>query len=194
MNNLYFSPVILPLIAVVGACSSLLKPAHISGQATNDLLIRQVASGDVSGSGSNRVQLDTMLDDLGAKITNRGMVINLGNDSFGTDQSPLNPSGMLIAKKLAAVLVHQPHRNVLVEAFTDSSGSASHNQELSERRAIAVRSALQELGVSRDRVSIRGYGEAYPLADNDTARNRQLNRRVEIVLSDAFGKIMARKS
>jgi len=190
MKNPYLSPVMLPLVAVVGACSSLLKPASLLNTQHDDTWVAQVASGDIP----ERAQLDTMLDDLGATITHRGMIINLGNDSFGTDLSPLNPNGMLIAKKLAAVLAHQPQRNVLVEGFTDSSGSSSHNQELSERRATAVRSALQELGVSRERVSIRGYGEAYPIADNDTVRNRQLNRRVEIVLSDTFGKVTARIS
>jgi outer membrane protein OmpA-like peptidoglycan-associated protein len=73
---------------------------------------------------------------------------------------------------------------VLVEGFTDSTGSAAHNQELSERRASAVASALTEMGVGRERVAMRGYGEAYPVAPNDTAGNKQLNRRVEIVLSN----------
>ena len=81
---------------------------------------------------------------------------------------------------------------MLIEDFTDSTGAAVHNQELSERRATAVRSALQELGVGRERVSVRGYGESYPVAANDTISNRQLNRRVEIVFSDANGKVMQR--
>jgi len=51
---------------------------------------------------------------------------------------------------------------------------------------------LQEMGVARDRVGMRGYGEAYPVAGNDTGSNRQLNRRVEIVLSNDGGKIMQR--
>jgi len=63
---------------------------------------------------------------------------------------------------------------------------------LSERRAGAVQSALQEMGVARERVGMRGYGEAYPVAGNDTGSNRQLNRRVEIVLSNDGGKIMQR--
>ena len=81
---------------------------------------------------------------------------------------------------------------VLIEGFTDSTGSSAHNQDLSERRASAVRSALQLQGISRDRISVRGFGESNPIADNNTAENRQMNRRVEIVLSDAGGKISAR--
>lgn len=137
-------------------------------------------------------QLEAQLADLAAKKTERGMVITLGDVLFGTDLARLNPDGMRTAQKLADVLQQNPQRTVLVEGFTDSTGAATHNQALSERRATAVRSALQEMGVARERVAIRGYGETYPVAANDTAQNRQLNRRVEIVLSDAGGKIAPR--
>lgn len=137
-------------------------------------------------------KLEAQLADLSAKKTDRGMVITLGDVLFGTDLSRLNPDGMLTAQKLADVLQQNPERHVLIEGFTDSTGSNSHNQALSERRATSVQRALLELGVTRDRVSVRGYGEEYPVAANDTADNRQLNRRVEIVLSDASGNIAKR--
>lgn len=137
-------------------------------------------------------QLEAQLADLAAKKTERGMVITLGDVLFGTDLARLNSDGMRTAQKLANVLQQHPQRTVLVEGFTDSTGTAAHNQELSERRATAVRSALLELGVARERVAIRGYGESYPVAANDTAQNRQLNRRVEIILSDESGKITNR--
>lgn len=139
-----------------------------------------------------QAQLDAQLADLAAKKTERGMVITLGDVLFGTDLSRLNPEGMRTAQKLATVLQQNPQRTVMVEGFADSTGAAAHNQQLSERRATAVRSALEELGVSRDRVAVRGYGEKFPVAANDTAKNRQLNRRVEIVISDASGKIPQR--
>jgi outer membrane protein OmpA-like peptidoglycan-associated protein len=137
-------------------------------------------------------QLEAQLADLAAKKTERGMVITLGDVLFGTDLARLNPDGMRTAQKLANVLQQNPQRTVLVEGFADSTGAASYNQQLSERRATAVRSALEEMGVSRERVAIRGYGESHPVAANDTAGNRQLNRRVEIILSDANGKVMQR--
>jgi outer membrane protein OmpA-like peptidoglycan-associated protein len=136
--------------------------------------------------------LEAQLADLAAVKTERGLVITFGDVLFGTDQARLTPDGLLTAQKLAAVLQKNPQRSVLIEGFTDSTGSASHNQELSERRAGAVQNALQEMGVARDRVGMRGYGEAYPVAGNDTGSNRQLNRRVEIVLSNDGGKIMQR--
>ena len=89
---------------------------------------------------------------------------------------------------LAEVLQQNPTRNVLVEGFTDSTGADPYNQQLSERRGQTVRDALLQMGVGSERISVRGYGESYPVASNDTAANRQLNRRVEIVLSDESGK------
>jgi outer membrane protein OmpA-like peptidoglycan-associated protein len=137
-------------------------------------------------------QLAAQLADLAAKKTERGMVITLSDVLFGTDQARLSQEGMLTAQKLADVMQKNPQRTVLIEGFTDSTGASAYNQELSERRATAVRTALQELGVGRDRVAVRGYGESYPVASNDTTSNRQLNRRVEIIFSDANGKVMQR--
>ncbi|MBW8066969.1 MAG: OmpA family protein, partial [Ferrovum sp.] len=74
----------------------------------------------------------------------------------------------------------------------DSTGSDDYNQELSERRANAVREALLEAGIGSDRVTTHGYGKAFPVAGNDTAAGRQLNRRVEIIFSDSNGNIVPR--
>lgn len=137
-------------------------------------------------------QLEAQLADLAAKKTERGIVITLGDVLFSTDQSRLSPDGMRTAKKLADVLQQNPQRNVLIEGFTDSVGTAAYNQTLSERRGAAVRSALEEMGVTHDRIAVSGYGESYPVASNDSKANRQLNRRVEIVLSDTNGKIIKR--
>lgn len=141
---------------------------------------------------AHAAQLEAQLADLAAKKTERGMVITLGDVLFGTDLARLNADGMRTAQKLSAVLQQNMQRTVLVEGFTDSTGTTAHNQELSERRAGAVRSALLELGVAPARIAIRGYGETYPVAANDTAQNRQLNRRVEIILSDDTGNISTR--
>ena len=155
-------------------------------------LAAQVAQGETQEAQARAAQLEAQLADLAAKKTERGMVITLGDVLFGTDMARLTPNGMRTAQKLADILQQNPQRTVLIEGFTDSTGGAAHNQELSERRAAAVRNALQELGVASERVAIRGYGEAYPVAPNNTAQNRQLNRRVEIVLSDVGGKVAPR--
>jgi outer membrane protein OmpA-like peptidoglycan-associated protein len=133
-------------------------------------------------------QLEAALSDLAAKKTDRGLVVTLGDVFFGTNKSELKPDGYRNVQKLADVLKQNPQRTVLIEGYTDSSGSASHNQDLSERRADSVRSALVRMGVAPDRIKTQGYGEEKPVASNDTAANRQLNRRVEVVLSDENGK------
>ncbi|HEY1151342.1 MAG TPA: OmpA family protein [Pseudoduganella sp.] len=129
--------------------------------------------------------LAQQLADLQAKQTERGIVITFGDVLFNTDQAVLTAQGMQTAQRLAEVLRNNPDRSVLVEGFTDSTGTAAHNLELSQRRAEAVRSALMQMGVERSRIDTRGYGEAYPVASNNTAADRQLNRRVEIVLSES---------
>ena len=80
----------------------------------------------------------------------------------------------------------------MIEGFTDSTGSDGLNQRLSDRRADSVRTALLGMGMNSERITSRGYGEAYPVAGNDTAAGRQLNRRVELVVSDDDGKIAPR--
>ena len=139
-------------------------------------------------------QLEAMMIDLQAKKTERGMVITIGDVLFATGQADLTPVGMGNLRKLADVMQANPERTVLVEGFTDSVGGAAYNQELSERRAMAVRNALTSMGVAPQRVAMKGYGEAYPVASNDTAGNRQLNRRVEIVLSNSGAPIAPRSA
>lgn len=132
------------------------------------------------------------LKELNARQTDRGMVITLGDVLFNVNKAKLSSGGMRNVKKLAEFLQAHPARKVLIEGHTDSTGSESHNQALSERRAGVVQAALVELGVESDRVSMRGYGEALPVATNETAAGRQMNRRVEIILSDDEGKIAPR--
>jgi outer membrane protein OmpA-like peptidoglycan-associated protein len=138
-------------------------------------------------------QLEAQMADLQAKKTERGMIITIGDVLFGTDQAQLTADGMNTVRKLADVMTQNPNRTVLVEGFTDSTGSSAHNQELSARRAAAVANALTGMGIGRERVAMRGYGEAYPVAPNDSAADRQLNRRVEIVLSNEGATIPPRR-
>jgi outer membrane protein OmpA-like peptidoglycan-associated protein len=120
------------------------------------------------------------------------MMITLGDVLFSTNNSQLKSGGMRNVQKLADFLTQYPQYKVSVEGHTDSQGSDEHNQELSDRRADAVQTALQEMAVSPDHISARGYGEGFPIASNDNTGGRQLNRRVEIVLSDENGNITPR--
>ena len=127
------------------------------------------------------------LEELKAKKTDRGLVITLHDVLFRTNMAQLESSGIRTVQKLADFLKQFPQRTVLIEGHTDSTGSYSYNQELSDRRAHAVRMALLDSGISSDRIAARGYGETSPVASNDTTEGRQLNRRVEIILSNENG-------
>jgi len=163
------------------------KAAAAAAQATAASATERAANAE-----GRNAQLEAMMSDLNAKQTERGMIITIGDVLFGTDQANLTPDGMATVKKLAQVMQQYPNRTVLVEGFTDSTGTVAHNQDLSERRASSVASTLTSMGVPRDRVAMRGYGPSYPVAANDTPNNRQMNRRVEIVLSNEGAQIAPR--
>ena len=139
-----------------------------------------------------QAQLDASMKDMDAKQTNRGMVVTLGDVLFDTNRSELKAGGMRSVEKLSGFLRAYPKRTALVEGFTDSTGSDATNQTLAARRAESVQAALVGMGVTRERIAAKGYGEAFPVASNATTDGRQLNRRVEIVLSDDSGKIAPR--
>ncbi|WGS88228.1 OmpA family protein [Methylomonas sp. UP202] len=151
----------------------------------------------VAGANSERdqallAQQDILINQLNAKKTARGLVITLGDVLFRSNKARLQSGGLRNVDKLADFLKQYSGYKVLIEGYTDSKGSAEFNEELSDRRAYAVRTALVDGGVNSDRIMTRGYGEEYPVADNDTAANRQLNRRVEIILSDENGNLASR--
>lgn len=132
------------------------------------------------------------LELLNAKQTKRGMVVTLGDVLFGSNQTELKSGGSRNVKKLSDFLKEYPQRIVMIEGYTDSTGSSAHNQLLSEHRANAVRSALIADGIDAARINTRGFGAQFPVADNNTASSRQMNRRVEIIFSDGNGYIAPR--
>ncbi|MEQ1621240.1 MAG: OmpA family protein [Methylococcales bacterium] len=151
----------------------------------------------VAGANAERDQAliaaqEQLLKDLNAKQTERGLVVTLSDVLFRTGKAQLKSGGVRDVNKVADFLNQYPKYKVLVEGHTDSVGTDENNQELSERRANSVRNAFIDTGISSDRVNARGYGEGFPVADNDTNGGRQLNRRVEIVLSDREGNIAPR--
>ncbi len=138
-------------------------------------------------------RLQEQVKELQAKETERGIVLTLGDVLFDTGKADLKPGAYPTIGKLGDFLSQYKKRNVLIEGFTDSRGTEEYNQQLSQRRANAVRSALLDRGIAPERVRVRGYGEAYPVASNSTAQGRQQNRRVEIIISDPDGKIQERR-
>jgi len=137
--------------------------------------------------------LEAQLSELAAKKTERGMVITLGSDVlFDVNRTELKPGAMRTIQKVAEFMKQYPERKLVVEGFTDSTGSDAYNADLSERRAASVRNVVVASGVDPSRVIARGYGESYPVASNDTNAGRQLNRRVEVIISNDAGDVAPR--
>jgi len=136
--------------------------------------------------------LARQLTELQAQATDRGMVLTLGDVLFDYNKADINEGGLRILTKLVEFLEKYPERNVLIEGHTDSTGSDSYNQTLSEKRAEAVKVALNHQGIHPSRINAVGYGKTYPIASNDTELGKQQNRRVEIILSDEHGVIKSR--
>jgi outer membrane protein OmpA-like peptidoglycan-associated protein len=160
------------------------QAAAAQAQAADAQAQAQAAQMQAAALAERSARLEALLVDLHAQKTERGMVVTIGDVLFATDRADLNPNGVATVRKLADVMMQNPDRSVSVEGFTDSTGTAAHNQDLSQRRAASVAQALSSMGVPAERVATRGYGAAFPVASNDNAANRQLNRRVEIVLSN----------
>lgn len=129
-------------------------------------------------------ELNRRLKQLEARPTDRGMVLTLGDVLFEFDKATLKSGGVRVVERLAVFLEKYRDREISIEGYTDSVGSEEYNRELSLRRAASVRDALLQRGIARNRITIRGYGEQFPVAGNDTEAGRQQNRRVEIVISE----------
>jgi outer membrane protein OmpA-like peptidoglycan-associated protein len=139
-------------------------------------------------------RLQAEVDQLKATPTPRGLVLTLGDVLFDTGRSELNPGAGRKLDQLAQFLSEHKERRVQIDGFTDSVGSDSYNEELSLRRADAVKSALLVRGIDASRISTQGYGKAFPVANNTDSGGRQLNRRVEVVIGGDNGTAIAPRS
>jgi outer membrane protein OmpA-like peptidoglycan-associated protein len=129
--------------------------------------------------------------DLSPAMMDRGLVVTLNDLAFDRGDAHLQPVGQQAVSRLAIYLNAHPELVLSVEGFTDDAGNMYRNEQLSERRALAVQSALAASGVDPRRIIVHGYGPAYPVASNDTSIGRQRNSRVEIVISDQ-GRVIPR--
>lgn len=130
--------------------------------------------------------------ELEAQQTERGLLVTLGDVLFAFNKADLSAQAGPRLDKLANFLKQFPDRKLLIEGYTDSVGGDSYNQDLSDRRAQAVRVALVQRGVDSSRINARGYGKAHPVADNASPEGRAMNRRVEIVIADDKGNLRGR--
>lgn len=132
------------------------------------------------------MQLRTLVAEItNIRETARGLVISLSDILFDVDKATLKAGAEANIRRIAAILNQFPDYQISVEGHTDATGSDSYNQQLSERRAAAVRAALVAGGVAQSRITSGGYGESQPIATNETVAGRQQNRRVEVIVLGA---------
>jgi len=155
---------------------------HEADVAKSDAVTAQLAT---NVSQQLAADLQRQVEILQARPTDRGLVLTLGDTLFATGKSELKSGSTVNLDRLTAFMTEYPQRTAAIEGFTDNMGSEEYNQDLSQRRADAVKGYLVGKGVETARLSSAGRGENAPVADNASAAGRQQNRRVEVVISQA---------
>jgi outer membrane protein OmpA-like peptidoglycan-associated protein len=172
-----------------------------AGQAQRDQIMLAARNREVQNAKmatnvalDQRDQLQSEVDQLKATPTPRGLVLTLGDVLFDTGRAELKPGADRKLDQLAQFLNEHKERRVQIDGFTDSVGTDSYNEQLSQRRADAVKAALITRGVDASRIGTEGYGKAYPVANNTDSGGRQLNRRVEVVIGGDNGTAISPRS
>ncbi|WP_110654895.1 OmpA family protein [Salinicola halimionae] len=176
--------------AVAGAVAGALTGD--GGSSTRDRALIGAAAGAAMGGGvgaymdSQEKELRNRLDgtDIGVERDGNNLILNMPSSvTFDVDASDLQTPARQALNDVNAVLRAYPETRINVGGYTDSTGSDSYNQKLSERRAQSVATYLEQGGVESGRINSVGYGETNPVASNDTNAGRSQNRRVEITLT-----------
>jgi outer membrane protein OmpA-like peptidoglycan-associated protein len=128
---------------------------------------------------------------LATHDTARGLVVNMSDVLFDTGKYTLRPIAREKLAKISGIVLAYPSLMLAIEGDTDSVGGDSYNQDLSEKRADAVRDYLGSQNIPMASMTAQGFGKTQPVASNDTAEGRQQNRRVELVVSgDVIGTVI----
>jgi outer membrane protein OmpA-like peptidoglycan-associated protein len=170
------------------------EAANARASAANSKEVANAALDQRDQANQETARVQAELDALKATPTPRGLVMTLGDVLFDTGRAELKSGAGRKMDQLAQFLVEHPDRRVQIDGFTDSVGTDSYNEDLSQRRADAVKAALISRGVQPSRVGTEGYGKAYPVANNTDSGGRQLNRRVEVVIGGDNGTAIAPRS
>ncbi|HEV8147686.1 MAG TPA: OmpA family protein, partial [Bryobacteraceae bacterium] len=127
--------------------------------------------------------LDQFNSILQTRDTARGLIVNMSDVLFDVGRYTLRPGAREKLAKVAGIILGHPGLRIEVEGHTDSTGGDEMNMKLSVNRAQAVREYLVAQGVRSENVTSKGFGKTMPVADNGNAAGRQMNRRVELVVS-----------
>jgi outer membrane protein OmpA-like peptidoglycan-associated protein len=131
-----------------------------------------------------RQRLLTQLNQvLQTRDSARGLIVNMSDVLFDLNKATLRPGAQIRLAKVAGIILAYPDLKLEIDGFTDSTGTVHYNQTLSDKRAQSVRDFLVAQGVPAANINTHGFGPANPVATNATAAGRQMNRRVELVVS-----------
>ncbi len=176
--------------AAIGAAAGALSGDGSTSRRDRALIGAAVGAAAGAGMGAymdrQEQQLRDNLQGSRIEIDRRGddIVLNMPSSvTFGFDSAELTADARSALNEVANVLTQYTDTRVNIAGHTDSTGDASYNQRLSERRAQAVGNSLSQNGVSSMRLNTMGYGANQPVASNATEQGRAQNRRVEITLT-----------
>ena len=125
-------------------------------------------------------QFNTILE---TRDTARGLIVNMSDVLFDSGKYTLRPLAREKLARISGIVAAYPGLNLAIEGHTDSIGSDTLNQRLSEQRAQSVEKYLMQQGLPETSMTATGFGKTQPIAENTTAKGRQQNRRVELVVS-----------
>ena len=151
-----------------------------------DYIAHMIGQGYMPKDDTLRFVRDTF--DLYLQPIKLGIKVKIENLFFATNKTVILPQSEQAMADLANFLLENPTVTIRITGHTDAVGSDEANQILSEGRANAVRADLIQRGVAAERIEAEGKGEKEPVADNDTEEGRQLNRRVEFIITGTDGE------
>jgi len=178
--------------AGIGAVVGAIGGAIVGGDNKRKSMLIGAGIGALAGGGAGfymdrqEAKLREQLRNSGVQVVRDGdnIILNMpGNITFDTNSAAVNPNFAEVLTSVGLVLREYDKTYVDVLGHTDSSGSDSYNQALSERRARSVATVLATEGIIAERLIVKGLGESYPIGDNNFEQGKSLNRRVEIALS-----------
>lgn len=174
--------------SIIGAVGGALFGAAVGGGKGAAIgAVAGGATGAVIGNTMDRQnqELRRVLRGTGVQVerTPEGIQLIMASDvTFPRNSANIKASFYPVLNSVGTVLRHYNNTNIVVSGYTSNTGTVQHNQRLSERRARSVGAYLQSQGVDQYRIFTRGFGERHPIASNNTARGRAMNRRVVISL------------
>jgi outer membrane protein OmpA-like peptidoglycan-associated protein len=208
MKNLRLSMIVLlSTIMIFGGCASWSKTQKgavigtaaggaggaVIGRASGNTALGAIIGAAVGGAAGAVIgnemdkqaeEIKKTVPDANVERVGEGIVVEFNsNVLFGFDQSDLSEGAKSNLDKLVLVLNSYADTDIELQGHTDSRGSESYNQALSERRASAVSGYLASRKIDASRLTVKGFGETLPKYDNGTADGRTQNRRVEFLIT-----------